>query len=146
MEPRLRQLLAEHPKMPATLSAERVGWTGSISRFRETVARLRDRDMPRRIPPIACRSPLGTRCSVLRARKLGSSRFGHDATSRRADDSLPTLLVSDHFAGHLCNHLNGYVAESQTIDGVQSRIENANVSESSKLSLTGARAHEEVHQ
>jgi Helix-turn-helix domain of resolvase len=40
-EPRVRALLAEFPEMPATVVAERVGWDGSISWFRENVARLR---------------------------------------------------------------------------------------------------------
>src|SRR5689334_2696130 len=40
-EPRVRELLAEFPAMPATVLAERVGWTGSPSWFRENVARLR---------------------------------------------------------------------------------------------------------
>jgi transposase len=40
-EKRVRALLAEVPEMPATVLAERVGWTGSPSWFRENVARLR---------------------------------------------------------------------------------------------------------
>jgi Helix-turn-helix domain of resolvase len=40
-EPRVRALLAEFPEMPATVVAERVGWAGSMSWFRENVARLR---------------------------------------------------------------------------------------------------------
>jgi hypothetical protein len=40
-EPRVAGLLAEFPEMPATVLAERVGWDGSISWFRENVARLR---------------------------------------------------------------------------------------------------------
>ena len=40
-EPRVKVLLAEFPEMPATVLAERVGWTGSPSWFRENVARLR---------------------------------------------------------------------------------------------------------
>ncbi|MCC6495534.1 MAG: IS21 family transposase [Propionibacteriaceae bacterium] len=40
-EPRVRALLAEYPDMPATVIAERVGWTGSSSWFRDNVARLR---------------------------------------------------------------------------------------------------------
>jgi transposase len=40
-ERRVRALLAEHPDMPATVLAERVGWSGSPSWFRENVARLR---------------------------------------------------------------------------------------------------------
>jgi transposase len=40
-EARVRALLQEHPEMPATVLAERVGWDGSISWFRENVGRLR---------------------------------------------------------------------------------------------------------
>jgi transposase len=40
-ESRVRALLVEFPEMPATVLAERVGWTGSSSWFRENVARLR---------------------------------------------------------------------------------------------------------
>ena len=40
-EPRVAALLAEFPELPATVIAERVGWDGSISWFRENVARLR---------------------------------------------------------------------------------------------------------
>jgi hypothetical protein len=41
VEPQVRALLAELPDLPAVVLAERVGWTGSISWFRENVARLR---------------------------------------------------------------------------------------------------------
>jgi transposase len=40
-ERRVRALLAEFPEMPATVIAERVGWDGSASWFRDNVARLR---------------------------------------------------------------------------------------------------------
>lgn len=40
-EPRVAALLAEFPEMPATVIADRVGWDGSPSWFRENVARLR---------------------------------------------------------------------------------------------------------
>jgi hypothetical protein len=40
-ELRVRELLEQTPDMPATVLAERVGWTGSIRWFRENVARLR---------------------------------------------------------------------------------------------------------
>jgi Helix-turn-helix domain of resolvase len=40
-EPRVAALLAEFPEMPATVIAERVGWDGSISWFRENLGRLR---------------------------------------------------------------------------------------------------------
>lgn len=48
-EPRVRALLAEEPELPATVLAERVGWQGSITWFRENVKRLR-RDY-RRVDP-----------------------------------------------------------------------------------------------
>lgn len=40
-ETRVRQLLAGTPEMPATVLAERVGWTGSIRWFRDNVNRVR---------------------------------------------------------------------------------------------------------
>jgi hypothetical protein len=40
-EARVRALLAEEPELPATVLAERVGWDGSITWFRENVKRLR---------------------------------------------------------------------------------------------------------
>lgn len=49
VEPRVKALLAATPDMPATVLAERVGWTGSITWFRENVARLRPEQ--RRIDP-----------------------------------------------------------------------------------------------
>ena len=36
-------MLKDCPEMPATVLAERVGWTGSITWFRENVKRLRRR-------------------------------------------------------------------------------------------------------
>jgi hypothetical protein len=41
VEPAVRRLLAGFPAMPATVLAERVGWTGSPSWFRKRVALLR---------------------------------------------------------------------------------------------------------
>lgn len=46
VEPLVRRLLAEHPDMPATVIAERVGWTGSITWFRDNVRRLRPQHRP----------------------------------------------------------------------------------------------------
>jgi transposase len=40
-EDRVRQLLVDTPDMPATVLAERVGWTGSIRWFRDNVNRVR---------------------------------------------------------------------------------------------------------
>ena len=45
-EPRVRALLADTPDMPATVLAERVGWTGSIRWFRDNVKRLRPEHRP----------------------------------------------------------------------------------------------------
>ena len=45
-EPRVRALLAEVPDMPATVIAERVGWSGSNRWFRENVKRLRPEFRP----------------------------------------------------------------------------------------------------
>lgn len=45
-EPHVRQLLKDTPDMPATVIAERVGWTGSITWFRDNVRRLRPEHQP----------------------------------------------------------------------------------------------------
>ena len=45
-EPRVKELLAATPDMPATVLAERVGWEGSIRWFRDNVARLRPEVRP----------------------------------------------------------------------------------------------------
>jgi transposase len=45
-EGRVRAILAEHPEMPATVIAERVGWQGSITWFRDNVRRLRPEHRP----------------------------------------------------------------------------------------------------
>lgn len=46
VEPQVRALLMAYPQMPATVIAERVGWTGSISWFRERVRALRPEYLP----------------------------------------------------------------------------------------------------
>ncbi|TFB71486.1 IS21 family transposase [Cryobacterium sp. Hz9] len=46
LEPRIRELLSQNARMPATVLAERLAWTGSITWFRETVARLRPEYAP----------------------------------------------------------------------------------------------------
>ena len=45
-EPLVRQLITTTPEMPATVIAERVGWTGSITWFRDHVRRLRPEHRP----------------------------------------------------------------------------------------------------
>lgn len=45
-EQQVRQLLAQTPSMPATVLAERVGWTGSATWFRQKVAAIRPEYAP----------------------------------------------------------------------------------------------------
>ncbi|WP_211340822.1 helix-turn-helix domain-containing protein [Xylanimonas allomyrinae] len=45
-EAAVRRLLNDTPDMPATVIAERVGWTGSITWFRDNVRRLRPEQAP----------------------------------------------------------------------------------------------------
>ncbi len=45
-EPSVRALLKEEPELPAVVLAERVGWTGSITWFRQNVKRLRPEHRP----------------------------------------------------------------------------------------------------
>ncbi|WP_172812370.1 helix-turn-helix domain-containing protein [Corynebacterium timonense] len=40
-EPRVRALLEQTPTLPATVIAQRVGWCGSITWFRDNVRRIR---------------------------------------------------------------------------------------------------------
>ncbi|WP_441338867.1 IS21 family transposase [Mycobacterium sp. IDR2000157661] len=46
VEPRIRALLSAYPRMSATVLAERVGWTGSISWFGERVRMIRPEYLP----------------------------------------------------------------------------------------------------
>jgi transposase len=46
VEPRIRELLAAYPTMPATVIAERIGWTRSIRVLRDRVAELRPVYLP----------------------------------------------------------------------------------------------------
>ncbi|TDK98109.1 IS21 family transposase [Mycobacterium paragordonae] len=46
VEPRIRALLSMYPQLPATVIAERVGWKGSISWFRERVRAIRPEYLP----------------------------------------------------------------------------------------------------
>ena len=47
VEPRIRELLAESPTMPATVIAERIGWEHSITVLKDRVRVLR----PLFVPP-----------------------------------------------------------------------------------------------
>ena len=46
VEPQVRQLLAEWPTMPATVIAERVGWTHSLTVLKDRVRELRPYCLP----------------------------------------------------------------------------------------------------
>lgn len=46
VEPAVRALLGQHPRMPATVLAERVGWAGGHSWFSENVAKIRPEYAP----------------------------------------------------------------------------------------------------
>src|SRR3982074_1749072 len=46
VEPRIRELLRAYPTMPATVIAERIGWTRSIRVLSERVAALRPAYLP----------------------------------------------------------------------------------------------------
>jgi transposase len=46
VEPRIRELLQAFPTMPATVIAERIGWTRSVTVLRERVAELRPVYLP----------------------------------------------------------------------------------------------------
>ena len=46
VEPAVRALLMRHPRMPASVLAERVGWAGGHSWFSENVARIRPEYAP----------------------------------------------------------------------------------------------------
>jgi transposase len=50
VEPRIRELLEEFPRMPATVIAERIGWERGITILRDRVAELR----PLFVPPDPC--------------------------------------------------------------------------------------------
>jgi transposase len=46
VEPRIRELLRAYPRMPATVIAERIGWTRSIRTLSSRVAELRPAYLP----------------------------------------------------------------------------------------------------
>jgi transposase len=46
VQPRIRALLSAYPQLPATVIAERVGWTGAISWFRERLRAIRPDYLP----------------------------------------------------------------------------------------------------
>ena len=73
-EARVRAMLAEHPDMPATVIAERVGWSGSITWFRDNVRRLRP-DYADLIRLTAWSGMLAMRCSATCGSHQSGSRW-----------------------------------------------------------------------
>lgn len=63
--------------MPATVLAERVGWSGFPAWFRENVTKIR-RSMRRRTPRTGSPTNLGIRrCAICGPRMLPSRMIGH---------------------------------------------------------------------
>ncbi|WP_396654496.1 helix-turn-helix domain-containing protein [Microbacterium sp.] len=82
-EARVRALLAEHPSMPATVIAERVEWSGSITWFRDNVRRLRPEHRPV--------DPAGSTASSVFKPQTGSHPRNH-AGGHLPDDSARHTL------------------------------------------------------
>src|SRR3954453_11576214 len=114
VEPQVRALLAEHPKMPATVIPERIGWTRSLTILKDRVRELRPLFVP---PDPADRIEYGRGGPVrsvfparadprVRWRSAGVAGAGDDvwvlAGDRRGDDPLaqgrgyPGRDVGDH--------------------------------------------------
>ena len=63
-EPAVRVLLSRYPAMPATVIAERIGWSGGRSWFAENVARIRPEYAPADQRTGWCMSRV-SRCSAI---------------------------------------------------------------------------------
>ena len=110
-EARVRALLAEYPQLPATVIAERVGWAGSNSWFRDNVRRLRQEYLPRdpadRLVHVAgdqaqcdlwfppARVPLGPRTSTPPPVLVIVAAFSRFITARM----IPSRATPDLLAG-----------------------------------------------
>ncbi len=112
-EPGIRQLLAEFPRMPATVIAERIGWTGGRTVFQQRVAELR----PLYLPADPCqrteyypgelaqwdlwfpepRIPLGHGQKALLPVIVGVSGYSRMLVARM----IPSRRVHDILLGHL---------------------------------------------
>jgi transposase len=81
VEPRIRELLQAWPSMPATVIAERIGWTRGLTVLKDRVRELRPVYLPpdpargRRTRP--GRSPSATCGSQRSPCRSGSARQGH---------------------------------------------------------------------
>ena len=95
-EARVRALLAEIPEMPATVLAERVGWTGSITWFRENVKRLRPEHRP--IDPadrLVWEPGDAAQCDLWFPPQQDPARGRHDQAVAGAGDHRRALAVHD---------------------------------------------------
>ena len=112
-EPRIRDLLAEFPRMPATVIAERIGWTGGRTVLQERVRELRPLFMPADpcqrteyrpgelaqwdlwFPPV--KIPLGQGQSASPPVIVGVSGYSRTITARM----IPSREAHDILGGHL---------------------------------------------
>lgn len=86
VEPRIRELLAAYPRMPATVIAERIGWSRSIRVLSGRVAELRPVICPRirhrALPMWLARSPSAICGSRRSSCRWGSARCAHPSNCR----------------------------------------------------------------
>jgi hypothetical protein len=113
VEPRIRVLLSAYPQMPATVIAERVGWTGSISWFRERVRAIRREYLP--VDPV-------DRLELVNEREpLSTSSADHDKHYRYLRAILQTELSTCQFSrGNLQEAYNLGLAAVQALSIIPS--------------------------
>lgn len=113
VEPRIRELLAEFPRMPSTVIAERIGWQGGRTVLQERVALLRPLFLPADpcqrteyqpgelaqwdlwFPP--AKIPVGQAQSVTLPVIVGVSGYSRTITARM----IPSREAHDILMGHL---------------------------------------------
>lgn len=113
VEPRIRELLAEFPRMPSTVIAERIGWQGGRTVLQERVALLRPLFLPADpcqrteyqpgelaqwdlwFPPV--KIPVGQAQSVTLPVIVGVSGYSRTITARM----IPSREAHDILMGHL---------------------------------------------
>jgi transposase len=113
VEPRVRELLAAHPRMPATVIAERIGWDRSLTILKDRVRELR----PLFVPPDPCQRteyapgelaqwdlwfppakiPLGQAQEASPPVIVGVSGYSRTITARM----IPSREAHDILGGHL---------------------------------------------
>ena len=93
--PRVRELLATTPLMTASTLAERVGWSGSASLFREKVAKIR----PEYVPP----DPADRLVHEPGAQVQCDLWFPHEAIplGRGQEGKPPVLVMTSSFSGNI---------------------------------------------